>query len=209
MSLGVIDELTRGSTIPFAPISVQQYHAMIAAGILHEGAPIELIDGLMVQKDRRDATGAVNMVGTRHATTVKRLARVLDSVLAGEQWHAQSQQPVTTNGSSEPEPDAAVVKGQPDDYALHHPGPADVPLVIEVADSSLGYDRTTKQRLYSTAGIPTYWIINLPDNLVEVYETPLLDAGRYQTCVTYRSGSDIPLPLPGLAASVAVSSILS
>ena len=208
MSLGVIDELTRGSTVAFAPISVQQYHAMISAGILHEGAPVELIDGLMVQKDRRDATGAVNMVGTRHATSVKRLSRGLDGLLAGQSWHSQSQQPVTINGMSEPEPDAAVVRGQPDDYAQHHPGPAEVPLVIEVADSSLGYDRTTKQRLYSTAGIPTYWIVNLQEDVIEVYETPLLDKGRYQTCVAYRSGADIPLPLPGLHASLTVNSIL-
>ena len=208
MSVGLIDDLANGSNVVFAPITVQQYHAMIAAGILHEGAPVELIDGLLVQKDRRDKGGNIKMVGPRHATTVQKLPHSLDTAMAGAAFHARSQLPVTLSGLGEPEPDCSIVAGTADDYARHHPGPAEISLVIEVADSSLGYDRTTKQRLYATACIPTYWIINLQDDEIEVYETPLPDAGRYQTCVTYRSGSDIPLPLPGLAASLAVSSIL-
>jgi hypothetical protein len=208
MSAAVIDELAKGSTAVFAPITVQQYHAMISAGILHEGAPIELIDGLLVQKDRRDKGGSINMVGPRHATTVQKVKRALDATIVGVAFHARSQLPVTLSGLGEPEPDGAVVGGSLDDYANHHPGPADVPLVIEVSDSSLGYDRTTKQRLYAIACIPVYWIVNLQDDVIEVYETPLPDQGRYQTCVTYRDGDEITRRLAGREFRLDVRDIL-
>ena len=208
MSTGIIEDLTKGSTPVFAPITVQQYHAMITAGILLEGAPIELIDGLLVQKDRRDKAGAITMVGPRHATTVQKLPRVLENAVAGHPYHARSQQPITLSGLGEPEPDGALVSGTPDDYVSHHPGPADVRLVAEVADSSLGYDRTTKQRVYAVACIPLYWIVNLQDNLIEVYETPLPDQGRYQTRVDYRVGDEIAFRLDGHEFRLDVRDIL-
>jgi Uma2 family endonuclease len=73
---------------------------------------------------------------------------------------------------SQPEPDLAVARGQARDYLDRHPGPADVPLVIEVADSSLARDRGLKARVYARAGIPNYWIVNLVDRHVEVYSEP-------------------------------------
>jgi hypothetical protein len=197
MSVGLINDLAKGSNVVFAPITVQQYHAMISAGILHEGAPIELIDGLLVQKDRRDKGGSIKMVGPRHATTVQKLPKTLNDAMAGAALHARSQLPITLSGLGEPEPDCSIVVGTADDYARHHPGPADVLLVIEAADSSLAYDRTTKQRLYATACIPAYWIVNLQDDVIEVYETPLVDEGRYQTCVTYQRGALIAIRVPG------------
>ena len=89
------------------------------------------------------------------------------------------QLPVTLNNISAPEPDIAVVRGTEEDYADRHPGPADLPLVIEVADSSLGTDRSTKQRLYATAGVAQYWLINLPELQIEVYEAPDCASGKY------------------------------
>jgi Uma2 family endonuclease len=208
MSTNVIEDLSKGSTAVFAPITVQQYHAMISAGILLEGAPIELIDGLLVQKDRRDKVGAITKVGPRHATTVQKLPRALDGAVAGHPYHARSQQPVTLSGLGEPEPDAALVSGTPDDYAGRHPGPADARLVAEVADSSLAYDRTTKQRVYAVACIPLYWIVNLQDNVIEVYETPLPDHGCYQTRVDYRVGDVIAFRVDGREFRLDVCDIL-
>jgi hypothetical protein len=205
---GIIDDIAKGSTAVFAPITVQQYHDMISAGILLEGAPVELIDGLLVQKDRSDNGGPATMVGPRHATTVHRLPKTLDPALVGEPFHCRTQLPVTLSGLGEPEPDGAVVAGTAEEYANHHPGPADVRLVVEVADSSLAYDRTTKQRIYAAACIPLYWIVNLRDNVVEVYETPLPDQGRYQTCVAYHPGDEIAFQLPGREVRVAVSELL-
>ena len=84
-----------------------------------------------------------------------------------------------------PEPDIAVVRGTEEDYADHHPGPADLVLVIEVADSSVGTDRSTKQRLYATAGVTQYWLVNLPKSQVEVYEQPDSQSGKYARQTTF------------------------
>jgi Uma2 family endonuclease len=89
------------------------------------------------------------------------------------------QLPVTLSNINAPEPDVAIVRGTEEDYADRYPGPADLFLVIEVADSSLGTDRSTKQRLYATAGIPQYWLVNLPESQVEVYEQPEAALGKY------------------------------
>lgn len=161
------------------PLTVQQYHAMIASGILQEGEPIELIDGLLVRKDRRDSGGSILTVGPRHTTIVTRLDQLFIELLSAVEFYPRIQQPITLNGLSEPEPDVAVVRGSVDSYTDHHPGPADIALVVEVADSSLKDDRDTKLRLYAAAGIPAYWIVNLRDNVVEVFERPLPGDKRY------------------------------
>lgn len=208
MTTTLIDEISRGITPVFAPLTVQQFHQMISDGILLEGAPIELIDGILIRKDRRDKGGDVMTVGPRHATTVKLLGKTLDRVLIGLNCHGQTQQPITLNGLSEPEPDGCIVQGQVEDYASHHPGPAEIAVVIAVADSSLEYDRTTKQRLYAAAGIPVYWIINLRDDVVEVFFRPSPLRERYEDEVHYRAGDEIPLDPGGQRLTVAVDDLL-
>src|SRR5207249_7168379 len=133
---------------------------MIRLSILPEGAPVELIDGLLVWKDRRARGAAPVPHDPHHASTVSRVQRMgqrLDSL----DCHLRLQLPVTLSDTSEPEPDAAVVKGPPGVYEDHHPTPADVIAAIEVSDSSLRFDRSTKQRKYALAGIGQYWIVNL------------------------------------------------
>lgn len=93
--------------------------------------------------------------------------------------HARSQLPLTLSRVDEPEPDLAIVRGTPEDFADRHPGPSDVVAVIEVADSSVDFDRSTKQRLYAAAGIPAHWIINLPEDHIEVLEDPQPAERRY------------------------------
>ena len=83
--------------------------------------------------------------------------------------HLRIQDPITIHPSHEPEPDAAIVRGRPRDYADHHPEPGDVVSLIEISESSLEHDRTTKLRIYAAAGIPQYIILNLVDRRVEVY----------------------------------------
>jgi Uma2 family endonuclease len=155
------------------PLTVQQYHAMTEFGILKEGQPIELIDGLMVRKDRRDSEGNIMNVGPRHSTIVRRLDNAFDLLLSPVDFHARIQQPVTIGELSEPEPDVAIVRGSDDRYEENHPRPADVALVIEVAYSSLAADRLNKLNVYAAAGIPAYWIVNLRENVVEVFERRL------------------------------------
>ena len=95
------------------------------------------------------------------------------------------------NDINAPEPDIAVVRGTEEDYADHHPGPADLALVIEVADSSVSTDRSTKQRLYATSGVTQYWLVNLQESQVEVYEQPDSISGKYAQQTHFKSGQTL------------------
>jgi Uma2 family endonuclease len=145
----------------FFRLSVEGYDEAAWLGILNKYDPIELIEGLLVTKGRKTPPRSVSSGLLRDV-----LAR-----LTPEGWYAGSHSPVAT-GDSEPEPDALLVRGDLRDYPDRHPGPGDVALVVEVADSSLSYDRSVKQRIYARAGIRVYWIVNLVDRQVEVHTEP-------------------------------------
>ncbi len=152
------------ATVPvevFWRISVAQYHGMIDAGILTDDDPVELLGGWLLYKMPKKP---------RHRLTTRLLRSALEGIVP-EGWYVDSQEPITT-ADSEPEPDVVVVRGRPEDYADRHPGPGDLALVIEVADATLQRDRTLKKQLYAQAGIPAYWIANLPESQLEVYGDP-------------------------------------
>ena len=154
------------------PLDVRRYHRMIELGILPEGEPFELLDGCLVRKDR-SATGEDPMtVGLGHAWVIGELGDLAPR-LRRLGCHMRVQLPITLPLLNEPEPDGAVVLGSKNAYRERHPGPADVTCVIEVADSSLARDRTTKLRIYAAAGIPMYVIVNLIDRVIEVYSEPI------------------------------------
>src|SRR5207244_3112541 len=142
-------------------LSVAQYHQMLAAGILNDGDPIELLEGWLVSQMTENPP---------HRLAAELVRVQLEGVVPSD-WHVQSPHPVTTE-DSEPEPDASVVRGKRRDYKSRHPAASDLGLMVEVADSSLELDRTTKQRIYARAKIPVYWIVNLIDRQVEVYTHP-------------------------------------
>ena len=208
MAGSLLEQMAGGEAPPFVPINVEQYHQMIRLGILPEGIPVELIDGLLVWKDRSARGGAPMPHDPRHALTINRLQRLgqrLDSL----DCHLRVQLPVTLSGTSEPEPDVAIVRGVPERYADHHPTPTDVIAAIEVAQSSLRFDRTTKQRNYALAGIGQYWIVNLAENQIEVYQEPLVAEGRYLHRHDYRRGEVLTLVLDAaVSIEVVVSDIL-
>jgi Uma2 family endonuclease len=133
---------------------------MIDNGILGEDDPVEFLDGCLITKMSKTP---------RHRKANVRLNRVL-ARLVPPAYHYEFQDPITLR-SSEPEPDASIIRGDPDDYE-RHPGPGDTPLVIEVSDDSLERDRNWKRRVYAAAGIPVYWIVNLVDRQLEVYADP-------------------------------------
>lgn len=171
------------------PLTVDQYEGMIAHGILEEGAPIELLDGLLVRKDRATVGEDAMTVGAGHTLSLKKIGR-LGPRFEKYGCHLAIQAPVRIPEANEPEPDASVVAGVPEDYARRHPGPRDVFAVIEVSDSSLLRDRTTKLRIYATAGIRQYLIVNLVDHEVEVYYSPVPREGRYAAgCVRLPDGT--------------------
>jgi Uma2 family endonuclease len=115
---------------------------------------------------------------------------------------------VTLSARDEPEPDLAVVKGPPEAYLGRHPGPEDVLAIVEVADSSVDFDRTSKQRLYSAAGIATYWIVNIPEDRIEVFDAPRRDERRYSNRQDVNREETGRLVLPAGALEVTAAAIL-
>ncbi len=209
MAHTLVDEFASATSAVLEPLSVEQYHAMIRQGILVEGAPIELIDGLLIRKDRRDKGGSIMTVGPRHVKTILLLTDLLNGLLDRTVAHVRSQQPVTLDGTSEPEPDLTVVLGKIADFTQHHPGPGVIPLVIEVADSSLSFDRGEKLRKYAAAGIPHYWIANLNDNVIEVYTQPQPELLIYAGQMICRRGDTVSFDMAEQCISLSVDDILA
>jgi Uma2 family endonuclease len=177
------------------PITVEVYHQMIAAGSLPEDARLELIDGMIVRKDRSAVGEDPMTVSNGHRFATMQVA-ALDARARPLGAMVQSQQPIELDTLSAPEPDGAVIFGPNDRYRERLPTASDVTAVIEVADSSLRKDRLTKQSLYASCGIPQYVIINLVDRVVEVYDKPSTTAARYEQSVTLHPGETLRLRLP-------------
>ena len=152
-------------------LDVDAYHRMGEAGIFGENTRIELIDGELID---------MAPIGQGHASTVNRLTQSL-VLTCNRRAIVSVQNPVRLGRYSEPQPDIVILRNRPDFYGTGEPaGPADVLLLIEVADSSLAFDRTVKLSLYARAGIPEYWIINLKHRTGEVHQQPS-DTGYLQT----------------------------
>lgn len=209
MSTTLVEEFAMAVPATLEPLTVDQYHEMIRQGILVEGSPIELIDGLLVRKDRRDNGGSILTVGIRHANTIIALTEILMSVLDRSTCHVRSQQPITLDRTNEPEPDLSVATGKITDYARQHPGPDDVLLVVEVADSSLSFDRGEKLRKYASAGIPTYWIVNLNNDTVEVYTQPDPIARSYRHDMIQDRDCVLSLEVAGVTMELAIADFMA
>ncbi len=145
--------------------TVEDYHRMAEAGILHEGQRVELIKGEIID---------MTPIGSRHAATVAHLTQLLSTV-AGTQAIVWVQNPILLDDHSEPQPDLALLRPQADFYAGGHPRPADVLLIIEVADSSLAFDRDVKMPLYARRRIPEVWLFDLESKHLTVYRNPSED----------------------------------
>ncbi len=174
-----------------ARINVDQYHRMLETGILKDGDPIELLDGVLVYKDRGGQGEDAMTVGKKHRMTVLRLMD-LASAIRNYGAHLYLQNPITLAPDHEPEPDGCIVRGSPEEYADRHPGASDLWSVIEVSDSSLAYDRTAKLRVFAASGILQYVLLNLVDLQVEVYELPIPREGRYERSTILKMGSSVP-----------------
>ena len=181
-------------------LSVQQYHVMIRTGILTDDDPVELLDGLLVTK----------MPKNRRTAPPRGWQEACLNNVCRHSWLVDTQEPITLE-ASEPEPDLIVVRGGRERYTARHPGPADVALVIEVADATLKRDRDLKQRLYAQAGIPAYWIVNLVENMVEQYTLPsgAADSPGYRERRIFRRGDAVTLMCGNeILAEVPVSELL-
>ncbi len=175
----------------------KEYERLGEFGVLRADEPIELIGGQMIVAEPK---------GTPHSVAVGLTGDTL-RVAFGPGWVVRTQDAVALDDESEPEPDAAVVPGSHRDYLADHPArPA---LVVEVAESSLAFDRRHKGSLYAREGIQDYWIVNLVDRVLEVYRQPIEDPGadfgwRYGDVATIRPGAAIaPLVRPDVTIAVA------
>ena len=178
-------------TIARRHFTVSEFYRMAEAGILTEDARVELIEGEIIEKCAIDS---------HHAACVKRLHTFI-SRLIGDDIIIGVQDPIRLDDYSEPQPDLALLKASDDFYAAHHPGPSDVLLVVEVSDTSLGYDREVKAPLYAVAGIPEVWVVDLQQAAITRYAKP--NAGMYQdTAIFDRTESIISLTVPALSLSV-------
>ena len=163
--------------------TVDEYYQMAAAGILHEDDRVELIEGEILQ---------MAAIGSRHAGCVNRLTQFFVLHVAG-QAVVTIQNPIRLNTRSEPEPDMTLLTPRPDFYAAGHPGPQDVLLVVEVADTFVGFDRGTKIPLYGRAGIREAWLVDLTQDHIEVHRQPASSRRGYRD--VQRSMRGMPVSL--------------
>lgn len=171
--------------------TVDEFQRMAQAGILGEDDRVELLDGEIVE---------MTPIGVAHAACVTRLGTFLGRRL-GNAATVRIQCPVVLASDQQPQPDVAVVRFRADGYRDGHPEPTNTFLVIEVADASLRTDRAKKIPLYARAGIPETWLVNLPDDTVEVHRD--LRDGRYADARGLHRGDTIaPLAFPELTLDV-------
>lgn len=139
-----------------------EYYRMADAGILKPDDRVELIEGEIIE---------TSPIGKRHASCVDRVVNTVLGRLAGRAI-VRVQNPVRLSEFSEPQPDVALLRPREDFYAAGHPGPDDVLLVVEVADTSAPYDRGAKVPLYARSGIPEVWLVDLTEDRIEIYANP-------------------------------------
>ena len=176
-----------------------EYERLVDVGAF-EGEPLELIGGQLLVAEPK---------GSPHAAAVGMAGDALRAALPPG-WTVRLQDPLALDDDSVPEPDAAVVRGRHADY--RHAHPARAALIVEVAESSLAFDRAQKGSLYARAGIADYWIVNLEDRVLEVYRDPGPDLtapfGWRYTSVAHFRPPDAVTPLGVPAAAVPVAALL-
>ncbi len=174
----------------------KEYHAMGKAGIFAPNERVELLEGEII---------VMSPAGDRHSACIVRLNRVFAGLNIANRTLVSVQSPVVTSSTSEPEPDFMLLTFRDDLYDFGKPRPQDVLLLIEVADSSLDYDRGIKLPYYASLGIPEVWIANLRNDRIESYTDPSPEG--YRASRIYRRGDTIsPTSFPDI--EIAVSDII-
>ena len=186
--------------LPLWRMTRVRYDRLIDAGLFGPEDRVELLDGLLVVREPQSG---------RHATAVALVRGALEKAF-GRAYYVREEKPIALDEQSEPEPDVVVVPGRPRDYRDAHP--SQPVLVVEVADTSLGLARVRKGGLYARAGVPDYWVLNLIDELLEVYREPVrAGSARYgwkydSVSLLRRHALVTPLAAPG--ARIRVASLL-
>lgn len=165
--------------------SIAEYYCMGEAGIIGPDERTELIRGEIF---------VMPPIGPGHAEGTTRADRTFQRCF-GDRAIVRSQNPIRLPDESEPQPDIVLARPRPEGYRAAHPRPEDIFLVVEVSDTTLKDDREVKLPLYAQAGIPEAWLMNLPDDRIEVYRDPAPEGYRSITLVP-RDGAVTPLAFP-------------
>ncbi|WP_063607901.1 Uma2 family endonuclease [Zavarzinella formosa] len=184
----------------FHRFTVEEYHRLIESGHFTPEDHFELLEGYLVTKMSKNPP---------HTSALNKLIKQLMAILPAT-WDWRVQDPITL-ASSEPEPDIAIIRPSADSYETHHPNPADIGLLAEVADLSLSTDQIDKLRIYARSEIPVYWIVNLIGRQIEVYEQPSGPTAdpEYAISQNYQAGESVPVMLDGqLIGHIAVNAVL-
>ena len=172
-------------------LTADEYQRMGEVGILHEDDRVELLDGELYETPP---------IGDGHVGRVNRFDYFFNRRV-GDQALVSVQNPIRLSEHSEPQPDIMLLRPRPHFYGTAKARPQDVLLLVEVAESSLAYDRQKKLPLYAAVGIPELWIVNLVEQLVEVYREPVGD--RYAVVTRHGPGEELrPALLPEVAIRV-------
>ena len=172
-----------------AKFKVDDYHRMIKAGIL-DGRRVELLEGVITEMAPQ---------GTMHAYYSDESGDYLSELL-GSRAKIREAKPITLGDSSEPEPDIAVVQPLGSIYLQQHPNAGNVFWLIEYSDSSLAKDLGTKTKIYASAGIQEYWVVNIQEGVLIVFRLP--KDGEYRSEQTLSGGTIAPVAFPDLSISV-------
>lgn len=153
------------TTVTPKRFTLDEYHRLGELGFFSPDDRVELIRGEIIQMPTKK---------TPHSVCNTRLWKELFK-LVEERAELRVQEPMILPSDSEPQPDLVISRNSSDDYLSSHPSPADVLMVMEISDSTLRYDQTTKLSLYAEDGISDYWIFNLIENCLEIYSEPYQD----------------------------------
>ena len=187
--------LTTEAAFTLRKWTVKEYHKLGEIGIFNPEERVELIEGNIIK---------ISAKGTGHACATRRTASLLHN-LVGNQAAVYNKSPIALDDNSEPEPDIALVRIDPFDYATHHPTPSEVYLIIEVADSSLTFDREIKAKIYARSGIADYWVLNVGDRQLHVFREPAVD-GYQSEVILAETASISPIEFP--AFNIAIQAML-
>ncbi len=176
-------------SIVTAKWSLQDYHQMIDTGLLDD-RKVELLRGEIVEMAPE---------GVFHSSYCRETSKYLRQLL-GDRAEVSEAHPITLPNNSEPEPDLAIVKISPTLYRDRHPQVPDIFWLIEIANSTLVKDLGIKKEIYADAGIPEYWVMNLPESVLVVFRD--LTTSGYQSETKFNSGTIAPLAFPDLAIDI-------
>jgi Uma2 family endonuclease len=158
----------RMGDVALRPMTRDEYHLAIDAGVYPDYRYLELIKGQVTKRMTHTPP---------RAKTVRKLTKWLDGTVPGD-CIVSAQFPIALDSLSEPEPDIAIAQGTEDDFGFEHPRPDQTRLIVEVADSSLHQDLNVKLPLYATAGIPEFWVVDLKGQRILVHREPIEDRYR-------------------------------